>query len=81
MSSQRELAEVAVQGHEEVYMVQDNATPLQVGLCFSVEPGIYIIGQGGVRIEDIVCITNNGTTPYELFGAPTGPLSDPFAGH
>ena len=68
------------QGHEEVYMVQGNTYPLEPGLCFSVEPGIYIIGRGGVRIEDIVCTTAEAPY-YEVFGAPTASLADPFKDH
>ena len=66
------------QGHEEVYMVQGNSYLLEPGLCFSVEPGIYIIGRGGVRIEDIVCTTSTG---FEVFGALSASLADPFSGH
>ena len=68
------------QGHEEVYMVQGNTYPLEPGLCFSVEPGIYIIGRGGVRIEDIVCTTAEAPY-YEVFGPLTASLADPFNGH
>jgi Xaa-Pro aminopeptidase len=45
--------------HEPPYLVQGNSTPLQNGMVFSVEPGIYIPGRFGVRIEDLVAIVDN----------------------
>jgi Xaa-Pro aminopeptidase len=58
--------------HEEPYLVEGNAEPLQPGHAFSVEPGIYIRGQWGARIEDIVVCTDDGgerlnLTSRELF--------------
>ncbi len=46
--------------HEEPYMVEGNTMPMQPGMVFSIEPGIYIPGRFGVRIEDIVVVTANG---------------------
>ena len=43
--------------HEEPYIVAGNDLPLQEGMAFSVEPGIYFPGQWGARIEDIVIVT------------------------
>ncbi|MFI2294622.1 M24 family metallopeptidase [Isoptericola sp. NPDC019571] len=40
--------------HEPPYMVEGESTPIEAGMCFSVEPGIYLPGEFGVRIEDIV---------------------------
>ena len=40
--------------HEPPYMVEGEERPIEPGMCFSVEPGIYLPGQFGVRIEDIV---------------------------
>jgi len=40
--------------HEPPYMVEGEETPIEAGMCFSVEPGIYLPGDFGVRIEDIV---------------------------
>jgi Xaa-Pro aminopeptidase len=40
--------------HEPPYMVEGERTPIEAGMCFSVEPGIYLPGHFGVRIEDIV---------------------------
>jgi Xaa-Pro aminopeptidase len=46
--------------HEEPYIVAGNDIPLQEGMAFSVEPGIYFPGQWGARIEDIVIVTADG---------------------
>lgn len=46
--------------HEEPYIVRGNDTPIQVGDVFSIEPGIYIPGELGVRIEDIVAVAESG---------------------
>jgi Xaa-Pro aminopeptidase len=45
--------------HEPPYMVEGEAHVLVPGMCFSIEPGIYLPGQFGVRIEDIVTVTEN----------------------
>ena len=41
-------------------MVEGETQPLQPGMCFSIEPGIYLPGRFGVRIEDIVVCTDAG---------------------
>jgi Xaa-Pro aminopeptidase len=46
--------------HEEPYVVAGNARPLEPGMAFSVEPGIYLDGSWGARIEDIVVVTEDG---------------------
>ena len=46
--------------HEEPYLVPDNELLLQPGMTFSVEPGIYIPGRFGVRIEDTVAVMDGG---------------------
>ncbi len=48
------------EGHEPPYIVEGNTTPLAAGNTFTIEPGIYVPGLGGVRIEDDVLITENG---------------------
>ncbi len=58
--------------HEEPFLVEGNTLPLQVGMVFSDEPGIYIPGRFGVRIEDsVVCEETGGrrmnTSTHELF--------------
>ena len=52
--------------HEEPYIVAGNALPLQEGMAFSVEPGIYFPGQWGARIEDIVIVTDDGCEPVNV---------------
>jgi Xaa-Pro aminopeptidase len=51
---------IGLDGHEEPYIVAGNALPLAPGMTFSVEPGVYLPGRFGVRIEDIVACTENG---------------------
>lgn len=46
--------------HEPPYMVEGEERPTVPGMCFSIEPGIYLAGRFGVRIEDIVTVTENG---------------------
>jgi Xaa-Pro aminopeptidase len=46
--------------HEPPYMIEGEEQPLLPGMCFSVEPGIYLAGRFGVRIEDIVTVTETG---------------------
>jgi Xaa-Pro dipeptidase len=43
---------IGLDGHEPAYLVHGDTTPLQPGMCFSDEPGIYIPGEFGVRLED-----------------------------
>lgn len=57
--------------HEPPYMVEGEANELVPGMCFSIEPGVYLPGRFGVRIEDIVTVTEDGgrrynDTPREL---------------
>jgi D-alanyl-D-alanine dipeptidase len=51
---------IGVTTHEPPYMVEGEQQPLVPGMCFSVEPGIYLAGKFGVRIEDIVTVTADG---------------------
>ncbi len=52
---------IGLDDHEAPYMLSGNYTPLQPGHCFSVEPGIYLPGKFGVRLENILTITEDGT--------------------
>jgi len=66
--------------HEEPYIVAGNALPLEEGMAFSIEPGIYFPGQWGARIEDIVVVTADGALPvnnrpHELVVVPAGPAA------
>ncbi|KXP01339.1 M24 family metallopeptidase [Tsukamurella pseudospumae] len=49
--------------HEEPYIVAGNDLPVQAGMAFSIEPGIYFSGRWGARIEDIVIVTEEGCEP------------------
>jgi Xaa-Pro aminopeptidase len=51
---------IGLEEHEQPYIVEGNETPLRPGMCFSIEPGVYVPGQFGVRIEDIVTVTEDG---------------------
>jgi Xaa-Pro dipeptidase len=51
---------IGLEVHEHPYMVAGNTTPLEPGMAFSVEPGIYLPGEFGVRIEDIVVVGESG---------------------
>lgn len=66
---------IGMDGHEWPYLVRGNATPLARGMTFSDEPGIYIPGEFGVRLEDDMHITENGA---ELFTPQSPSLEDPF---
>src|SRR5690606_28005109 len=46
--------------HEEPYIVEGNTLELEAGMAFSIEPGIYVEGQWGARIEDIVVCSQDG---------------------
>jgi Xaa-Pro aminopeptidase len=52
---------IGLEIHEEPYIVDGNPEPLRPGYAFSVEPGIYVAGRWGARIEDIVVCTEDGS--------------------
>ena len=52
---------IGMETHEEPYIVDGNAEPLRSGHAFSIEPGIYVAGEWGARIEDIVVCTEDGS--------------------
>lgn len=54
--------------HEPPWIMAGSDEPLQAGMVFSVEPGIYLAGQFGVRIEDIVVVTDSGVHNFTGFG-------------
>ena len=51
---------IGVEEHEEPWIVAGNREPLRPGMAFSVEPGVYVPGRYGARIEDIVVVTDDG---------------------
>ena len=61
--------------HEATYIVRGNRTPLLPGMCFSIEPTICIYGEFGVRLEDIVAMTDTGP---RWLTAPCRSVDDPF---
>jgi Xaa-Pro aminopeptidase len=51
---------IGIDIHEEPYLVAGNTQPLQPGMVFSDEPGVYLTGQFGIRVEDILVVTDAG---------------------
>jgi Xaa-Pro dipeptidase len=66
---------MGMDGHEWPYLVRGNTLPLAPGMVFSDEPGIYIPGEFGIRLEDDMVITENGA---ELFTPQSESLEKPF---
>lgn len=62
---------IGMRGHEEPYIASTNLEPLSAGNCFSIEPGIYLPGQFGVRIENIVTCTAEGHRSLNAEPSPT----------
>jgi Xaa-Pro dipeptidase len=67
---------IGMDGHEWPYLVRGNTTPLAPGMCFSDEPGIYITGEFGVRLEDDWHVTEDGG---KMFTPQSPSLEHPFA--
>ena len=65
---------IGLDGHEDPYLVRSDTTPLQPGMCFSDEPGIYIPGEFGIRLEDCWHMTEHGP---KLFTALARSIDDP----
>jgi Xaa-Pro aminopeptidase len=57
---------IGLEEHEDPYIVAGNDVPLEPGMAFSVEPGIYLSGRHGARIEDILVVTDAGAESLNL---------------
>ena len=66
---------IGMDGHEWPYLVRGNTTAIASNMTFSDEPGIYIRGEFGIRLEDDMHITENGA---ELFTHQSPSLENPF---
>ena len=63
---------IGMEGHEDPYLFKENSIPLVAGMAFTIEPGIYLPGRGGVRIEDDIVVTEDAglslsDLPRDLF--------------
>lgn len=65
---------IGLDGHEDPYLVAGNDLHLEPGMAFSVEPGIYLAGRHGARIEDIVVCTPDGVTRLNTIPTEFTPL-------
>jgi Xaa-Pro dipeptidase len=66
---------IGLDGHEPVNLVHGETMPLAPGMCFSNEPGIYLPGKFGIRLEDCFHMTAEGP---RWFSTPPPSLDDPF---
>jgi len=65
---------IGMDGHEPVNLVHGETTPLEVGMCFSNEPGLYLPGKFGVRLEDCFHMTPAGP---KFFSEPPASIDTP----
>jgi Xaa-Pro dipeptidase len=66
---------IGLDGHESPYLVRNDRTPLEAGMCFSDEPGLYIPGEFGIRLEDCWTMTDAGP---KLFTPLARSIEDPI---
>jgi Xaa-Pro dipeptidase len=66
---------IGMDGHEAAYLVRSDLTPLAPGMCFSNEPGLYIPGEFGIRLEDCWYMTQTGP---KLFTGLAKSIDDPI---
>jgi Xaa-Pro aminopeptidase len=50
---------IGIEEHEDPYIVEGNTEALRAGHAFSVEPGVYVPGRFGIRIEDLALVTGS----------------------
>lgn len=67
---------LGLEAHEPPYIHDGNQEVLAVGMTFTVEPGVYLPGKGGVRIEDDVVVTDDGLESLSEFPREVQPLED-----
>ena len=67
---------LGLEAHEAPYIFDGNQQALVIGMTFTVEPGIYLPGKGGVRIEDDVVVTEHGLESLSQFPRDVQPLED-----
>lgn len=58
---------IGIDIHEAPYIHEKNSTKLEAGMTFSIEPGIYIPNRFGVRLENVVVVTDSGCKPFTKF--------------
>jgi Xaa-Pro dipeptidase len=66
---------IGMEGHEPINLVHGEETPLAPGMCFSNEPGIYLPGSFGIRLEDCFHMTAAGP---QWFSVPPSSIDEPF---
>src|SRR5690606_14249625 len=73
---------IGLGGHEPVNLVRGEKTPLAAGMCFSDEPGLYLPGRFGIRVEDCFHMTADGprwfSQPPASIDAPLGRRGSPY---
>ena len=65
---------LGLEAHEAPYIYDGNPLVLEAGMTFTVEPGIYLPGKGGVRIEDDVVVTDSGMSSLSQFPREVQPI-------
>ena len=55
---------IGMDGHEPPYLVQGNAQPIEPGMTFTIEPGIYLPGEWGIRLEDDFLVVEDGLRAF-----------------